>query len=155
MLEVAPDATSASSYELGSDRVRTPSTVNALPGSKPQRGARDHPRRRRPRRTQLMDTASESALSIRAAFNRKALADARQRTALARQLALTETDLLARTAHPRGPVACPAGPRALGAAARIASCLELPRSLPNTRSAGLGADEGKERRIPSLRARPL
>ena len=35
MLEVAPDAICASPYGLGSDRVRTPSTVNALPGSRP------------------------------------------------------------------------------------------------------------------------
>jgi DNA-binding MarR family transcriptional regulator len=42
-----------------------------------------------------MDTESDPVVSIRAAFNRKALADARQRAALARQLALTETDLLA------------------------------------------------------------
>jgi hypothetical protein len=35
MLEVAPDAISASPYGLGSYRVRTPSTVNALPGSRP------------------------------------------------------------------------------------------------------------------------
>jgi hypothetical protein len=35
MPEVAPDAIRASPYGLGSDRVRTPSTVNALPGSRP------------------------------------------------------------------------------------------------------------------------
>jgi hypothetical protein len=35
MLESAPDAICASPYGLGSDRVRTPSTVNALPGSRP------------------------------------------------------------------------------------------------------------------------
>jgi hypothetical protein len=46
-----------------------------------------------------MHTASESVVSIRAALNRKTLADARQRTALARQLALTETDLLAVTSR--------------------------------------------------------
>ncbi len=37
MLEGAPDAICASPYGLGSDRVRTPSTVNALPGSRPPR----------------------------------------------------------------------------------------------------------------------
>jgi hypothetical protein len=37
MLRSAPDAISASPYRLGSDRVRTPSTVNALPGSRPGR----------------------------------------------------------------------------------------------------------------------
>jgi DNA-binding MarR family transcriptional regulator len=42
-----------------------------------------------------MDTASDSILSIRAAFNRKALADASHRAALARRLLLTETDVLA------------------------------------------------------------
>jgi hypothetical protein len=36
MLESGPDAISASPYGLGSDPVRTPSTVNALPGSRPQ-----------------------------------------------------------------------------------------------------------------------
>jgi hypothetical protein len=42
MLESAPDAICASPYGLGSDRVRTPSTVNALPGSRPvTAGARD------------------------------------------------------------------------------------------------------------------
>lgn len=35
MLKGAPDAICASPYGLGSDRVRTPSTVNAVPGSKP------------------------------------------------------------------------------------------------------------------------
>src|SRR3954452_12363169 len=35
MLEVAPDAICDSAYGLGSDCVRTPSTVNALPGSRP------------------------------------------------------------------------------------------------------------------------
>jgi hypothetical protein len=56
---------------------------------------------------------------------------------------------------PAGPgrLPCPAGPRTVGAA-RFASCLELPRALPHKWGAGLGADEGKERRIPSLRARP-
>jgi hypothetical protein len=41
MLKVASDAISASPYGLGPDRVRTPSTINALPGSKPRaaRGA--------------------------------------------------------------------------------------------------------------------
>jgi hypothetical protein len=38
MLKGAPDAISASPYGLGSDRVRTPSTVNALPGSRPAAG---------------------------------------------------------------------------------------------------------------------
>jgi hypothetical protein len=38
MLESAPDEICASPYGLGSDPVRTPSTVNALPGSRP----RDH-----------------------------------------------------------------------------------------------------------------
>jgi len=37
MSKSAPDAISASPYGLGSDRVRTPSTVNALPGSRPGR----------------------------------------------------------------------------------------------------------------------
>lgn len=35
MLEGAPDAICASPYGLSSDRVRTPSTVNDLPGSRP------------------------------------------------------------------------------------------------------------------------
>jgi hypothetical protein len=35
MLRSAPDAISASPYGLGSDRIRTPITVNALPGSRP------------------------------------------------------------------------------------------------------------------------
>ena len=35
MLESAPDEICASPYGLGSDPVRTPSTVNALPGSRP------------------------------------------------------------------------------------------------------------------------
>jgi len=35
MLRATPDAISASPYGLGSARVRTPSTVNALPGSGP------------------------------------------------------------------------------------------------------------------------
>lgn len=35
MLKIAPDAISASPYRLASDHVRTPSTVNALPRSKP------------------------------------------------------------------------------------------------------------------------
>src|SRR4051812_20988493 len=35
MLESASDAICASPYGLGSDRVRTASTVNALPGSRP------------------------------------------------------------------------------------------------------------------------
>jgi DNA-binding MarR family transcriptional regulator len=42
-----------------------------------------------------MTDASNSALSIRAALNRKALADARHRAALARQLALTANEVLA------------------------------------------------------------
>jgi DNA-binding MarR family transcriptional regulator len=42
-----------------------------------------------------MPDASNSALSIRAALNRKALADARHRAALARQLALTANEVLA------------------------------------------------------------
>jgi DNA-binding MarR family transcriptional regulator len=42
-----------------------------------------------------MADASDSPLSIRAALNRKALADARQRTALARQLGFTENEVLA------------------------------------------------------------
>ena len=36
MLKGAPDAICASPYGLGSDRVRTPSTANALPGSRPE-----------------------------------------------------------------------------------------------------------------------
>lgn len=39
MLTSAPDRISASPYGLGSDPVRTPSTVNALPGSRPARCA--------------------------------------------------------------------------------------------------------------------
>jgi hypothetical protein len=35
MLTSTPDAIDASPYRLGSERVRTPSTVNALPGSRP------------------------------------------------------------------------------------------------------------------------
>jgi hypothetical protein len=35
MLKVTPDATCPSPYGLGSDHVRTPSTANAHPGSKP------------------------------------------------------------------------------------------------------------------------
>ena len=35
MLTSAPDAICASPYGLGSERVHTPSTVNALPGSRP------------------------------------------------------------------------------------------------------------------------
>jgi hypothetical protein len=35
MLESAPDEICASPYGLGSDPVRTPSTINALPGSRP------------------------------------------------------------------------------------------------------------------------
>jgi hypothetical protein len=35
MLTSAPDRTSASPYRLGPDPVRTPSTVNALSGSRP------------------------------------------------------------------------------------------------------------------------
>ena len=42
-----------------------------------------------------MADALESALSIRAALNRKALADARHRAALARRLGLTSTEVLA------------------------------------------------------------
>jgi DNA-binding MarR family transcriptional regulator len=42
-----------------------------------------------------MIDASDSSLSIRAALNRKALADARQRAALARRLGLTENEVLA------------------------------------------------------------
>jgi DNA-binding MarR family transcriptional regulator len=42
-----------------------------------------------------MNTAADPVLLIRAAFNRKALADARHRAALARRLAITETDVLA------------------------------------------------------------
>ena len=38
MLESAPDEICASPYGLGSDHVRTPSTVNALPGSRPLGG---------------------------------------------------------------------------------------------------------------------
>jgi hypothetical protein len=37
MLESAADEISATPYGLGSDLVRTPSTVNALPGSRPGR----------------------------------------------------------------------------------------------------------------------
>ena len=36
MLESAPDEICASPYGLGSDPVRTPSTVNGLPGSRPK-----------------------------------------------------------------------------------------------------------------------
>src|SRR6266536_2906988 len=43
----------------------------------------------------LMADASDSLLSIRAAFYRKALADARQRAALARRLGFTESEVLA------------------------------------------------------------
>jgi len=42
-----------------------------------------------------MADASDSPLLIRAALNRKALADARQRAALARRLGFTESDVLA------------------------------------------------------------
>jgi DNA-binding MarR family transcriptional regulator len=42
-----------------------------------------------------MADALDPALSIRAALNRKALADARQRAALARRLGLTESEVLA------------------------------------------------------------
>ncbi|HEX7298881.1 MAG TPA: MarR family transcriptional regulator [Solirubrobacteraceae bacterium] len=42
-----------------------------------------------------MPDVFDSALSIRAALNRKALADARHRAALARRLGLTETEVLA------------------------------------------------------------
>ena len=42
-----------------------------------------------------MADAYDPALSIRAALNRKALADARHLAALARQLGLTETEVLA------------------------------------------------------------
>jgi DNA-binding MarR family transcriptional regulator len=42
-----------------------------------------------------MADAANSPLSIRAALNRKAMADARHRTAMARQLALTENEVLA------------------------------------------------------------
>jgi DNA-binding MarR family transcriptional regulator len=42
-----------------------------------------------------MADAFDPALSIRAALNRKALADARHRAALARRLGLTETEVLA------------------------------------------------------------
>lgn len=42
-----------------------------------------------------MDTSYDSVLAIHAAFDRKALADARHRAALARRLSLTETELLA------------------------------------------------------------
>jgi DNA-binding MarR family transcriptional regulator len=41
-----------------------------------------------------MDTAADPVLLIRAALNRKALADARHRAALARRIAITETDVL-------------------------------------------------------------
>lgn len=43
----------------------------------------------------LMADASDSPLSIRAALHRKALADARQRVALARRLGFTESEVLA------------------------------------------------------------
>jgi hypothetical protein len=39
MLRGAPDAISVSPYRLDCDRVRTPSTVNALPGSRPSEAA--------------------------------------------------------------------------------------------------------------------
>ena len=42
-----------------------------------------------------MPVVLDSALAIRAALNRKALADARHRAALARRLGLTETEVLA------------------------------------------------------------
>lgn len=43
----------------------------------------------------LDDDVSDSTVSIRAAMNRKALADARQRAALARRFGFTENQVLA------------------------------------------------------------
>jgi hypothetical protein len=43
----------------------------------------------------LMPAAADPALSIRAALNRKALADTRHRAALARRLQLAENEVLA------------------------------------------------------------
>jgi hypothetical protein len=57
---------------------------------------------------------------------------------------------------PAGPGLPPyrAGPRALGEPAGFVRRLALPRELAQGRGTGLGADQGEERRIPNLRARP-